>query len=63
MLRAFKHSNEEIFRELDVDMSLYGKFDLTGVKDGDPEPCPRKWDPVRRKWSDDWKLNLFESEL
>jgi len=44
-------------------MSLYGKFDLTGVKDGDPEPCPRVWDTKRLKWSDDWKLNLFENEL
>lgn len=44
MLKAFKHSNEQIFREFEVDMNLYGKFSLTGVKDGDPEPCPRVYD-------------------
>ena len=63
MLEAIRHSNEELMREFDVDMAHYGKFDISGVKDGDPEPCPRKWDPRREKWSDDWKLNLFDSEV
>lgn len=63
MLEAFKHSNEELAREFDIDMTHYGKFDISGVKDGDPEPCPKTWDPKREKWSDDWKLNLFDSEV
>jgi hypothetical protein len=36
-----------LFRETDVDMSIYGKMDITGVKDGDPEPCPRVFDEER----------------
>ena len=48
---------------MDVDMKHYGKHDISGVKDGDPEPCPNTWDPVRERWSDDWKLNLFDSEI
>ena len=32
---------------MDVDMSIYGTCDYTGVKDDDPEPCPRVWDPRR----------------
>jgi small subunit ribosomal protein S29 len=51
-----------LLRETDVDMSLYGKFDITGVKDGEPEPCPRVWDPLRHCWSDDWKENLYDFE-
>lgn len=48
---------------MDVDMTRYGKFDMTGVKDGDPEPCPRTWDPLRQCWSDDWKGYLYDVEL
>lgn len=44
-------------------MSLYGKCDYTGVKDDDPEPCPRVWDPKRRVWSDSWKEFLYEPEI
>lgn len=44
-------------------MSLYGKMDMTGWKDGDPEPCPRYWDEKRQTWSDDWKNQLFDAEV
>lgn len=44
-------------------MSLYGKIDITGMRDGDPEPCPRVWDPKRKCWSDSWKENLYELEI
>jgi hypothetical protein len=44
-------------------MSLYGKCDFTGTRDGDPEPCPRVWDPRRQAWSDDWKQFLYEIEV
>jgi hypothetical protein len=41
--------------QMDVNMSLYGKYDVSGVKDGDQEPCPRVWDEDRKTWSDAWK--------
>jgi hypothetical protein len=44
-------------------MSLYGKYDLTGVKDGEPEPCPKVWDERRHTWSDSWKENLYDFEI
>lgn len=44
-------------------MSLYGKVDYTGVKDGDPEPVPRYWDAKRKVWSDSWKEFLFDFEI
>lgn len=44
-------------------MSIYGKYDLTGVKDGDPEPCPRVWDEKKHMWSDQWKDQLFDIEV
>jgi hypothetical protein len=48
---------------IDVDMSLYGKIDYSGVKDNDPEPCPRVWDDARKCWSDSWKENLYDFEI
>ena len=44
-------------------MSLYGKYDITGVKDGDPDPCPRVWDPERQVWTDSWKEHLYDFEI
>lgn len=62
-LYDFMHSNERILRETDVDMSVYGKVDISGVKDGDPEPNPRIWDDQRQCWSDSWKENLYDFEV
>jgi small subunit ribosomal protein S29 len=47
----------------EVDLSIYGKYDISGVRDGDPEPCPKFWDAERKTWSDSWKENLYESEV
>lgn len=44
-------------------MSLYGNYDIAGIKDGEPEPCPRVWDNLRKCWSDDWKTKLYDSEV
>jgi len=44
-------------------MSIYGKYDLSGIKDNEPEPCPRVWDENRKTWSDDWKEKLFDVEV
>lgn len=55
MLNDLTYSNEQLFHELDVDMSRYGQMDITGFKDSDGEPCPRVWDDLRQCWSDDWK--------
>ena len=63
MLVDLRTQNEQIFRELDVDMSRFGKMDITGHKDEDGDPCPRVWDPIRQCWSDDWKMFLYEAEL
>ena len=44
-------------------MSVYGKIDISGVKDGEPEPCPRVWDAERQCWSDEWKDQLYDFEI
>ena len=44
-------------------MSIYGKYDISGVKDGEPEPCPRVWDAKRQVWSDSWKDHLYDIEV
>lgn len=46
-----------------VDKARYGKYDISGVRDGDPEPCPRVWDENRKCWSDEWKGMLYNEEL
>lgn len=38
-------------------------YDLTGIRDDEPEPCPRTWDETRKNWTDDWKQFLFEHEI
>ena len=63
LLQDFKQSNEQICNEFEVDMSLYGNYDISGVKDGEPEPCPRVWDDLRKTWSDDWKKALYDTEI
>lgn len=63
LCKDFLTSNEQILRETDVDMSIYGTYDLTGIRDDEPEPCPRAWDETRKCWSDEWKEQLFEHEV
>lgn len=63
LCQDFLTTNEELLREMDVDMSEYGKYDISGVRDDEPEPCPRTWDEKRKAWSDDWKQFLFEHEI
>ena len=47
ILEDFKESNLIKLNQFKVDKSIYGKMDVSGVKDGDPEPCPRTFDPLR----------------
>jgi hypothetical protein len=63
LLNDLKIQNEQIFREMPVDMSIFGKFDISGNNDDEGEPCPRVWDPLRQCWSDDWKEFLYDVEL
>jgi small subunit ribosomal protein S29 len=44
-------------------MSVYGGYDISGVRDDEPEPCPRVWDELRKTWSDAWKDQLYEHEV
>ena len=63
MLSDLKIQNEQIFNEMDVNMDIFGQYDITGIKDADGDPCPREWDPHRQYWTDDWKGFLYEQEL
>jgi small subunit ribosomal protein S29 len=63
LLLDFKHANEQFLTEFDVDMTYYGKYDISGIRDGEPEPNPKVWDPLRKVWSDSWKENLLENEI
>ena len=62
MLNDLKIQNEQTFKNLKVDMNLYGKIGMTGVHEDDGEPFPRTWDPILQCWSDDWKQYIYEAE-
>jgi len=61
-LRAFRESNYEIIKDLPVNMELYGKFNLAGVHDDEPEPVPVTYDPERKVWSNDWEQFITPNE-
>ena len=63
LLLDFKHANEQFLTDFDVDMTYYGKYDISGIRDGEPEPNPKVWDSLRKVWSDSWKENLLENEI
>ena len=63
LCKEFLTSNEQLLRDQDVDMSVYGGYDISGIRDDEPEPCPRVWDELRKTWSDAWKDQLFEHEV
>lgn len=63
MLFSLRHSNELLFRSMDVDMSIYGKIDVSGMRDDAAEPCPKVWDEERQCWSDAWKEHLYDFEI
>lgn len=48
---------------MNVNLNIYGKYDMTGVHDREGEPFPRVWDNKRKVWSDSWKTNLSPAEL
>lgn len=62
MLNDMAYQNEQIFHDMDVDLSRFGQYDITGIKDADGDPFPRTWDEERQCWSDDWKDFLYEQE-
>jgi small subunit ribosomal protein S29 len=63
LLEDLRTSNQQKFEELKVNLKIYGKMDMTGVSDDEPEPCPRIYDKRRHTWSDAWKDHLTEMEL
>jgi small subunit ribosomal protein S29 len=61
-LKAFKTSNYELVKDIPVDMKLYGKYNLAGVHDEEPEPIPVTYDKVRKVWSNDWERFITPNE-
>ena len=63
LLLDFKIINYEILRSYPVDLSLYGKFDMAGSREGGLDPVPIFYDKERKVWSDSWKkFNLISEE-
>jgi len=61
-LKAFKTSNGELIKDIPIDMKLYGKYNLAGVHDDEPEPIPVTYDKVRKVWSNDWERFITPNE-
>ena len=61
LLQAIHTANTVILNEIDVDINLYGKCDLAGHHQDDPDPVPKIFDADRKCWNDDWR-KLFPNE-
>jgi len=55
VLIEFKIMNYQILKAAEVDIYLYGKSDMAGNRDGDPDPIPVVWDKEREVYTDSWK--------
>jgi hypothetical protein len=51
----FKIINYNLLKEIPVDLNDYGKYNIVGVKDTDPEPNPVLWDDRKQVYTDSWK--------
>ncbi len=51
----FKIINYRLLKDSPVDYTLFGKSDMAGNRDGDPEAVPVFWDKERDIYSDSWK--------
>lgn len=47
--------NYNLLKEIPVDLNDYGKYNIVGVKDSDPEPNPVLWDDRKQVYTDSWK--------
>jgi hypothetical protein len=54
-LVEFKIMNYKLLKSSEVDLYLYGKSDMAGNRDGDPDPVPVLWDKEREVYTDAWK--------
>ena len=62
LLEAFKEANSELLAKIPVNMELYGKFDVAGVHESDPEPVPVTYDPERKLYSNHWEKDIDDDE-
>lgn len=46
-LDQFSTANEHILKKMPVNFDIYGKCDVTGMREEDYEPVPNRWDPAR----------------
>ena len=55
LLRDIKIVNYELLQQIEVDLSIYGKCNIAGVRDDEPEPNPVVWDDRSQTYTDAWK--------
>eukprot|EP00331_Platyophrya_macrostoma_P021996 CAMPEP_0176439114 /NCGR_PEP_ID=MMETSP0127-20121128/19738_1 /TAXON_ID=938130 /ORGANISM="Platyophrya macrostoma, Strain WH" /LENGTH=702 /DNA_ID=CAMNT_0017823297 /DNA_START=17 /DNA_END=2125 /DNA_ORIENTATION=- len=62
LLESFREANAELLAQIPVNMKFFGKFDVAGVHESDPEPVPVTYDPERKLFSNDWEKDIDEDE-
>jgi len=63
ILIGIQQTNKDVFANLPVDMSLYGKHNLAGWHDSDPPPFVPEYDSIRKALSHYRKILSSESQL
>jgi hypothetical protein len=62
LLKDIKIVNYKILKETAVDLNDYGKFNIAGHYDDDPEPNLVMWDHRSQTYTDSWKEHNFTPE-
>jgi len=63
LLYEFKKSNKDLLKQIPVNMDLYGKFNIVGVHDDEPNPVPNIYDPWRKYHFYDSDQFLMDFEI
>lgn len=54
-LKKFRKTNEDLIKDIPVNLKLYGKFNSAGVHENEPPPNPPYWIAERQIWSNNWE--------
>ena len=62
-LEQFNSANEKLLKEFKVDLSLWGKYNISGQHDNEPEAVPNIYDPIRKYHFRDHEQFLTKEEV
>jgi small subunit ribosomal protein S29 len=62
-LEQFCAANEKLLKEFKVNLNLWGKYNISGLHDHDPEAVPNLYDPLRKYYFRDHEQFLTKEEV